>query len=243
MSVSTTSSSITAIGQEFVTIGKTRVGDPYIFGSLAPKNNPDFHGPWDCAEFVSWIIFQAAGKLYGCENNSGDPATANSFTGFFNRDARNLGNIISVNEAASTPGALLLRLAVPDLSGHIVVCDGMGGTVEAHSRVDGVIKGKTTNRRWDLGILVPGISFNGLAVAPAAPPQKVVFHVTTPIMVSAKIGEIQKALLNAGFDPQGIDNIYGKNTAKAVIEFQKQNGLLVDGEVGEKTAAALRVIL
>ncbi len=243
MAVSTTSPATTATGQQLVTLGNTRVGDTYIFGALAPKNNPLFHGPWDCAEFVSWIIFQTAGKLYGCESNSHNPATANAFTGFFNRDAHSLGNIVSVNEAASTPGALLLRLAVPELSGHLVVCDGTGGTVEAHSHADGVINGKISNRRWDLGVLVPGISYNTLPAVPVAPPQKMVFHVTTPIMVSPKVGEIQTALLNAGFDPQGIDNKYGKNTAKAVIAFQKQKGLLVDGEVGEKTAAALGIAL
>lgn len=48
--------------------------------------------------------------------------------------------------------------------------------------------------------------------------------------------EIQQALSDKGFDPQGIDNKYGENTAKAVISFQKHDGLLVDVEVGETTA-------
>jgi N-acetylmuramoyl-L-alanine amidase len=242
MSVSTTSST-TVTGQQLVALGNTRIGDPYIFGALAPKNNSLFHGPWDCAEFISWIIFQTTGKLYGCENNSGNPAMANAFTGFFDRDAHSLGNIVSADKAASTPGALLLRVAVPELSGHIVVCDGMGGTVEAHSHIDGVIKGKTASRRWDTGILVPGVSYEALPVVPVEPPRKIVICVTTPVMNSLEVGKIQKALLNAGFDPGGIDNKYGKNTAKAVIAFQKQKGLLVDGEVGEKTAAALGVVL
>src|SRR5882724_5320181 len=68
MSVSTILTT-TATGQQLVALGNTRVGDPYIFGALAPKNNAIFHGPWDCAEFVSWIIFQTTGRLYGCEDN------------------------------------------------------------------------------------------------------------------------------------------------------------------------------
>ncbi|MDP4262143.1 MAG: peptidoglycan-binding domain-containing protein [Bacteroidota bacterium] len=241
MSVSTTST--TATGQQLVALGNTRVGDPYIFGALAPKNDPLFHGPWDCAEFVSWLIFQTTGKLYGCENNAQNPATANAFTGFFERDAHSLGNIVSVEEAASAPGALLLRTAVPALGGHIVVCDGMGGTVEAHSHNDGVIKGKIANRRWDIGIRVPGVSYEALPVVPVEPPHTTIFCVSTPIMTSLKVGEIQRALLNAGFDPHGIDSKYGNETAKAVIAFQKQKGLLVDGEVGAQTAAALGVVL
>lgn len=243
MSVSTTSPTIVATGQQLVALGNTRVGDSYIFGAFAPKNNPLFHGPWDCAEFVAWIIFQITGKLYGCENNSGDPAGANAFTGFFERDAHNIGKMVSIDEAASTPGALLLRTAVPELGGHIVVCDGMGGTVEAHSHADGVIKGRIAGRRWDIGIEVPGISYESMPVVPVEPPVKIVYCVSVPIMTSLKVGEIQRALLNAGFDPHGIDNKYGKETAKAVIAFQKQRGLVVDGEVGEKTAAALGVVL
>jgi hypothetical protein len=244
MAVSTTSTSTTVTGQRLVALGNTRVGNQYIFGALAPKNDPLYQGPWDCAEFVSWIIFQAIGKLYGCENDSStNPATANAFTGFFERDAHAIGNIVSIDKAASTPGALLLRTAVPELGGHIVVCDGMGGTVEAHSHADGVIKGKVANRRWDIGILVPGISYEALPVVAVEPPNDIVICVSTPPMTSLKIGAIQKALLLAGFDPHGTDNIYGKETAKAVIAFQKAKGLLVDGEVGKQTAAALGVVV
>ena len=115
--------------------------------------------------------------------------------------------------------------------------------MEAHSHKDGVINGKTAGRRWDLGILVPGVSYTTspghIVPPPIVPP--VVFRVTTPLTVSPKIGEIQQALLDAGFDPKGVDNIYGTNTAKAVIAFQKSEGLAVDGEVGAETAAALGV--
>jgi hypothetical protein len=235
--------SLTATGQQLVDLGKTRIGDPYIFGALAPKNNPDYHGPWDCAEFVSWLVFQTSGKLYGCENNSGNPAKANAFTGFFNRDAHGVGTVVSIEQASSTPGAFLFRLAVPTLPGHIVVCDGIGGTVEAHSHLDGVIKGSISKRRWDFGILVPWITYDSLPPVIIDQPSTIIFRVMTPLMVSTKVGEIQQALMNAGFDPKGVDNIYGENTAKAVTKFQKKKGLTVDGEVGPETAAALGISL
>jgi N-acetylmuramoyl-L-alanine amidase len=57
------------------------LGEKYILGSLAPKNNPDYKGPWDCAEFVSWVIYQVTGKLYGCaDNQSQHPASADAGT-------------------------------------------------------------------------------------------------------------------------------------------------------------------
>jgi len=51
--------------------------------------------------------------------------------------------------------------------------------------------------------------------------------------------EIQKALKNAGFDPGPIDGVTGRVTLSAIKAFQESKGLVVDGIVGPKTAAAL----
>jgi len=61
--------------------------------------------------------------------------------------------------------------------------------------------------------------------------------------VGPKIGQIQKALKAAGFDPHGIDNIFGAETLKAVEAFQQAHDLVVDGEVGNETAKALGINL
>jgi len=47
--------------------------------------------------------------------------------------------------------------------------------------------------------------------------------------------EIQTALKNAGFYSGSIDGKVGKQTKKAIREFQKANGLKADGIVGPKT--------
>jgi len=47
--------------------------------------------------------------------------------------------------------------------------------------------------------------------------------------------EIQTALKNAGFYTAAIDGKIGSLTKKAVEEFQKANGLKIDGKVGPKT--------
>ncbi len=51
--------------------------------------------------------------------------------------------------------------------------------------------------------------------------------------------DIQTALKAAGFYTGTIDGKIGARTKKAVIDFQKANGLKADGRVGPKTMAAL----
>ncbi|MDD5347220.1 MAG: peptidoglycan-binding domain-containing protein [Candidatus Omnitrophica bacterium] len=57
------------------------------------------------------------------------------------------------------------------------------------------------------------------------------------------IRQIQTALRNAGFDPGSIDGKMGRMTRSAVRDFQKANGLSVDGKVGKKTWAVLSLYL
>lgn len=51
---------------------------------------------------------------------------------------------------------------------------------------------------------------------------------------------LQSALQQLGFDPHGIDGIFGAGTEAAVIAFQTSKGLTPDGVVGPNTMAALQ---
>lgn len=57
------------------------------------------------------------------------------------------------------------------------------------------------------------------------------------------VKEIQRALTRNGFHPGGIDGAFGPMTLAAVVAFQAARGLTPDGEVGPKTAKALRITL
>ena len=58
-------------------------------------------------------------------------------------------------------------------------------------------------------------------------------------MGTASVREIQQALKDKGFDPGGIDGVWGRKTIAAVKQFQAQQGLSVDGMVGPNTKAVL----
>lgn len=228
-------------GEELYKKGLQHLGEKYRLGALAPKNDAQWKGPWDCAEFASWLVYRVAGKLYGCYNNLSAPGTADAYTGYWKRDAEKHGKIITVEAAAKIPGAAILRIPATGLIGHIAISDGKGGTVEAHSTKTGVIKNVISGRRWDYGILVPGISYTKLQSLPVETPDVVIYRYTNPMMVSPRIGTIQRALNKAGFNTYGVDNIFGIDTFSAVVAYQQSKGLLADGEVGRITAKALGI--
>lgn len=148
-------------GNDIIQKANKHLGEKYILGSLAPKNNPDYKGPWDCAEFVSWVIYQVTGKLYGCaDNQSQHLPSADAGTIYWVRDCKeNFVKTISITEARNTPGAILLRVAGEGQDGHIVISLGNGKTIEAHGHADGVVNNVTDGRRWTYGILIPGINY------------------------------------------------------------------------------------
>ena len=228
------------VGNHLLQRAARHLGERYRLGVLVPKNNKNWKGPWDCAEFCSWVVYQVSGTLYGC-NAASDPALADAYTGFWARDARSKGKQITVAEALRTPGAALLRIPAPNLIGHIAFSDGKGGTIEAHSTNRGVIRTTATNRRWDMGVLVPGIRYE--QEAPVAMPTTSVrvLRLTSPRMRGEQVKRVQRALKAAGFDPGGIDGVYGPKTTAAVYNYQVSKGLVPDGEAGPATARSLKI--
>jgi hypothetical protein len=220
-------------------IARRHLGEEYLLGAVAPKSNPDWRGPWDCAEFASWCVFQATGKLFGCRPLD-NPDRADAYTGFWGEDARKFGRVISVSQAAATPGAFLLRLPGSAI-GHVAISAGGGKTVEAHSRDKGVIEAGAAARRWDFGVLVPGIDVSVPAVPEPVPAPGIVLRVKSPRMTGRLVRDVQRALAAAGISPGPIDGEYGDQTAAAVRVFQLRKGLAIDGEVGKLTAKALGV--
>lgn len=157
-------------GEDIVRLAERHLGEKYVLGTRVPKDNGAWKGPWDCAEFASWIVYQATGKLFGCGFSAASPAVADAYTGFWARDARQFDCVIPVDEAVRIPGAFVLRISKKSQLGHIVISDGKGGTVEAHSAKLGVVRNKLAGRPWDMGILPPMVSYKSVPCGPVQPP-------------------------------------------------------------------------
>jgi N-acetylmuramoyl-L-alanine amidase len=230
-----------ATGNDFLKRGKTKLGSKYVLGVITPKNDPNA-SVFDCAEFISWDIYQEIKKLYGCANNSTtNLASADAYSGFWGRDALN-GTVekIPVGEALVTEGAILLRMAANGLIGHIVFTDGRGKTVEAHSTKKGVIEYVTAGRRWDMGIKIPDVEYKIISRdTDDEKPKEKIYRFTHPMMYDKYIKKIQAALSMPKKDQDGW---YGAKTFAAVRAFQISKGLVPDGEVGSKTLKALKLI-
>lgn len=55
-------------GNDLIRLARKHVGERYVLGTLVPKDNWEWKGPWDCAEFASWLVYQASRQLYGCDD-------------------------------------------------------------------------------------------------------------------------------------------------------------------------------
>ena len=230
-----------ATGSQLYDLAETRDGQRYV-NICVPKNDPDWRGPWDCAEFVSWLVYQVTGRLYGCVDNGGDPATVEAYTGAWKRDSQAIGHRVPWRRAAAIKGALLLRYPpAAGKMGHIAVCDGTGRTMEAMGVAYGVRHGEVAGRVWNTGVLIPWIDYDQ-----AGPPLEVngpdpIYGEGIAGLDRAVVRRIQDALLQNGVDPGPLDGEYGPRTAAAAATFQAMRGLIADGMVGSQTAAALGV--
>jgi len=228
-------------GDKIIELALEHIGEQYVWGARAPMANPEWQGPWDCAEFVSWCVYQATGILYGVEPRT-NPILADAYTGFWYDQAELDGQLFSVVDAARIKGAVIIRRPSSLYTGHVVISDGEGGTIEAMSKNTGVVKHHLTERRWDAGILPPGIEFYMEEKKVELVFDTELYRVTEPMMRGEKIENIQKELNFRGYLPGSIDGIYGPQTASAVREFQWDNDLVPDGEAGVKTLKAMGIL-
>lgn len=225
-------------GDEIFELALKHCGETYILGARAPMTNAEWSGPWDCAEFASWCVYQATEVLYGVRPRL-DPIRADAFTGYWAEQAREDNATVSLEEAVRARGACLLRAPRSHRCGHIAISDGNGGTVEAHCASTGVIQQRASGRRWDFGVLVPGVRYF-LGDEPIEIAQPVtILQLADPMMRGQRVRQVQEALASRGLDVGAIDGIYGPQTESAVQIFQERHGLVADGEVGDLTWRAL----
>ncbi len=229
-----------ASGNDIVRIARQHVGERHVFGTRVPMANPAWKGPWDCAGFVSWCVHRASGFLFGTRPRN-DPVLADACTGHWHEQAAAAGALVSVEQAATIEGAAILRIAAVGQTGHIVFSDGRGGTVEAHGTKLGVVTASLSSRRWDCGILVPGVRYLSGTEAATIAAAPGTLRLTRPMMSGKPVAEVQKRLGRLDFPVGRADGIFGPQTAHAVAAFQASEGLVADGEVGPLTLKAMGI--
>src|SRR3954467_7951551 len=69
---------------------------------------------------------------------------------------------------------------------------------------------------------------------------RTLYHSVTNALVGEDVRALQERLLEMGYDTGRADSIYGRRTARAVAQFQREVGLTSDGSCGPNTMKALR---
>jgi len=227
------------LGATVLDKAKRHLGQEYRFEPTPDYNDADWKGPFDCAEYVSYCVFRAYEIPYGVV---ADPAKRfNAYSGYWERDAKRQGTQIPWRDALRIPGAILLRFPPPNGSppfGHVAISLGNGSDVySARGRAFGVMK-HPAGANWNTGVLIPGVLYD---MPDGLGSDNLVFKVLTPPAGYSEIVEsIERQLVELGFlERSEVNGIYDVATAKAVRDFQRQKGILEDGEVGMETGTAL----
>ncbi len=144
-------------------------------------------------------------------------------------------------------GVLLYHINGSGIMTHTGVYIGGGYAVEARGAKYGVVKTKVADRTWTHWAALPGV-LDGVQVEPPKVEESsktggdtVVIELS--MLRSGSRGEqvktLQRILNGMGYNCGGVDGIIGSKTASAVKEFQRAEGLSVDGVVGRDTWTAL----
>lgn len=224
--------------RELLNAASKHIGEKYVLGAIVAMTNKNFKGPWDCAEFITYVTYQVTGVLYGFRKPE-------AYTGYWAEDVENKKvTKVSIEKTINTVGAILLRKPKQGLIGHIAFSDGKGGTIEARGKAYGVMKytaGEIKNekfyntRHWDLGILLPNVEYSGREGLEL--PLAAVKNVENN---EALVANVQESLSTNGFIGS---NGFGSNdeTRVAIFNFQLINDLEPSGILDEDTLKLLNV--
>ena len=136
------------------------------------------------------------------------------------------------------------------LKGHVGLYIGEGKAIECTTAWKGNVQiTAVTNigsicglksRKWTGHAKLPFITYEKGSNSAEKPK---VDYSKYPVLKKGSKGEyvytLQRILVSKGYDPKGIDGIFGPGCDKAVRQFQKDNKLVVDGCVGPITWSAL----
>ena len=183
------------------------------------------HTVADCSGLFSWAFAKLGSKMYH---------GSNTMYLKWCTDKGALANGKRSDGKELKPGTAVFTWKTSNKTySHVGLYVGDGIVIEAASTTKGVITSKVTAKQWtNWGELLDVDYDNNDSPQPVN---------VKPTLKRGSKGEyvtaLQTALYNRGYNlgKYGIDGDFGKDTEAAVKQFQKDNGLAVDGVVGEKT--------
>lgn len=136
---------MTTTGQDVIDVGQQHLGEDYFWRydnhgtvSTAPVAgatwvlmtdsalaNSSYEGPWDCAEFVTYCVYQAYGLKYGLIPATKGTSSRESRAGQWLTDATTLTSEfteITLTEASDTAGAIIIA----ETGSHVALSMGNG---------------------------------------------------------------------------------------------------------------------
>lgn len=189
----------------------------------------------DCSGLFAWAFKQLGGRIYHGSNT------------IWRSYLSDRGDLLPDGQRSDgkplLPGTAVFQMT-PDPKQddgqnqqHIGLYIGSDQVIEAYSTRRGVVVTDLVSRKWEQWGELKNVDYTGIID-------------TAPVRPTLRKGdkgeavrELQEALVGRGYDlpSSGIDGDYGNETRGAVIAFQQDAGLAVDGVVGPATWAALDV--
>ncbi|MCL1819419.1 MAG: peptidoglycan-binding protein [Oscillospiraceae bacterium] len=246
---------------DLVSYVKTKLSAPYVYGACGQKMTQGLIDNWAksypnvyTAAYKTKALKFVGKQAFDCVNLIKAfvwDVDKNNFTlkGYVSTQDVNADGALS---RATVKGSMGNMPDIPGLcvhfKGHIGVYIGNGEVIEARGIDYGVVKtklipGGDNPRKWTSWLQFPFVDYGAATTTNANGTVGIVngaSRMPRPALRRGSKGDdviaLKKALnkhINAGLDET--DNQFWELTDKAVREFQKRKGLVVDGEVGAKT--------
>ena len=191
------------------------------------------HHVADCSGMFVWAF-----KQYGLEMSH---ISSNIFKSYC---TSNKGALTAELKKTLRPGTAVFTGKTAGNNPHVGLYIGNNIVIEAKGTQAGVVTSKLTDSKWTFYGELKNVSYDGAAPEPAPTPEPEPAGKRPTIRKGNRnkyVTELQTMLSKLGYDLGicGIDGDFGTATRSAVMSFQSDNGLQVDGIVGPDTWKAL----
>ena len=152
--------------------------------------------------------------------------------GFKNRGQKVRNNLYELNHTKMK--AIIIEVCFVEATGDVALYKKLG-----HDLIGKTIAKAITNKNITISNVKPTVNNNDNWVKRLQEECNKQGFNSYPTLKKGARGNItkllQEKLVSLGYNTNGVDGIFGSGTEKAIIFFQKNNGLVVDGIVGKNT--------